>query len=48
MKRHTARQKALQALFQHDLGQTEPMEAIGNVVQNEKSEEIAGLNDVDY
>src|SRR6478735_5216887 len=40
MKRHTARQKALQALFQHDLGQTEPMEAIGNVVQNEKSDQF--------
>ncbi|MCF8886140.1 transcription antitermination factor NusB [Priestia megaterium] len=40
MKRHTARQKALQALFQHDLGQTEPTEAIGNVVQNEKSDQF--------
>ncbi|MEW4208580.1 transcription antitermination factor NusB [Priestia megaterium] len=40
MKRHTARQKALQALFQHDLGQTEPMEAIGNVVQNEKFDQF--------
>jgi len=40
MKRHTSRQKALQALFQHDLGQTEPMEAIGNVVQNEKSDQF--------
>ncbi|WDW08275.1 transcription antitermination factor NusB [Priestia aryabhattai] len=40
MKRHTARQKALQALFQHDLGQTEPMEAIGNVVQNEKPDQF--------
>lgn len=40
MKRHTARQKALQALFQHDLGQTEPMEAIENVVQNEKSDQF--------
>ncbi|MFL0470768.1 transcription antitermination factor NusB [Priestia sp. 179-F W1.4 NHS] len=40
MKRHTARQKALQALFQHDLGQTEPMEAIGNVVQNEKYDQF--------
>ncbi|TYR82458.1 transcription antitermination factor NusB [Priestia megaterium] len=40
MKRHTARQKALQALFQCDLGQTEPMEAIENVLQNGKKDEF--------
>ncbi|MDQ0244383.1 N utilization substance protein B [Bacillus fengqiuensis] len=36
MKRRTAREKALQALFQYDLGQTEPIEAIRNVVQTEE------------
>ena len=36
MKRRTAREKALQALFQYDLGQAEPMEAIRNVVQTEE------------
>lgn len=36
MKRRTAREKALQALFQYDLGQAEPMEAIQNVVETEE------------
>jgi N utilization substance protein B len=36
MKRRTAREKALQALFQYDLGQTEPAEAIRNVVETEE------------
>lgn len=36
MKRRTAREKALQALFQYDLGQAEPLEAIRNVVQTEE------------
>lgn len=35
MKRHTAREKALQALFQIDVGRIEPEEAIQNVVQDE-------------
>lgn len=32
MKRHTAREKALQALFQIDVGRIEPEEAMQNVV----------------
>ncbi|MFC3882863.1 transcription antitermination factor NusB [Bacillus songklensis] len=36
MKRRTAREKALQALFQYDLGQIEPMEAIRNVLQTDE------------
>lgn len=40
MKRHTARQKALQALFQHDLGQIEPLEAMENVLQEGKGDDF--------
>jgi N utilization substance protein B len=36
MKRHTAREKALQALFQVDVGGIEPKEAIANVVEGEE------------
>ena len=35
MKRHTAREKALQALFQIDVGDIEPHAAIANVVETE-------------
>jgi transcription antitermination protein NusB len=35
MKRHTAREKALQALFQVDVGGIDPQEAIKNVVDEE-------------
>ncbi|AQX53795.1 transcription antitermination factor NusB [Priestia flexa] len=40
MKRHTARQKALQALFQYDLGQIEPLEAMENVLQEGKGDDF--------
>ncbi|MEC0665007.1 transcription antitermination factor NusB [Priestia flexa] len=40
MKRHTARQKALQALFQHDLGQIEPLEAMENVLQEGEGDDF--------
>lgn len=36
MKRHTAREKALQALFQIDVGRIEPEEAIRNVVNEDE------------
>ncbi|HZG60460.1 MAG TPA: transcription antitermination factor NusB [Anoxybacillus sp.] len=36
MKRHTAREKALQALFQVDVGGIDPQEAIKNVVDEEE------------
>jgi transcription antitermination protein NusB len=36
MKRRTAREKALQALFQYDLGQIEPMKAIRNVIKTDE------------
>ncbi|MBB5325262.1 N utilization substance protein B [Anoxybacillus tepidamans] len=36
MKRHTAREKALQALFQIDVGRIEPEEAIHNVVNEDE------------
>ncbi|ANB57651.1 transcription antitermination factor NusB [Anoxybacillus sp. B7M1] len=36
MKRHTAREKALQALFQIDVGHIEPEEAIQNVIKKEE------------
>ncbi|RAK22330.1 NusB antitermination factor [Anoxybacillus vitaminiphilus] len=36
MKRHTAREKALQALFQVDVGGIDPEEAIKNVVDEEE------------
>jgi len=36
MKRHTAREKALQALFQIDVGGIEPLEAMKNVVNSEE------------
>jgi N utilization substance protein B len=36
MKRHTAREKALQALFQVDVGGIDPQEAINNVVGEEE------------
>ena len=35
MKRRTAREKALQALFQIDLAQTEVQDAINNVLENQ-------------
>ncbi|AKO94092.1 transcription antitermination factor NusB [Priestia filamentosa] len=35
MKRRTAREKALQALFQCEIGQSSPEEAIDNVVEEE-------------
>jgi len=35
MKRHTAREKALQALFQIDVGGIEPHEAVANVIEEE-------------
>jgi transcription antitermination protein NusB len=36
MKRHTAREKALQALFQVDVGGIDPQEALRNVVEGEE------------
>ncbi|MBM7701585.1 transcription antitermination factor NusB [Metabacillus iocasae] len=36
MKRRTAREKALQAVFQYDLGQIEPAEAIQNVAPQQE------------
>ncbi|WP_110111274.1 transcription antitermination factor NusB [Bacillus sp. CGMCC 1.16541] len=36
MKRRTAREKALQALFQYDLGQIDPVEAIQNVAPQQE------------
>jgi transcription antitermination protein NusB len=38
MKRHTAREKALQALFQADVGGIDPQEAIKNVVEGEEAD----------
>lgn len=39
MKRRTAREKALQALFQIDVSQAEPETAIEHVLEGEKSDE---------
>lgn len=39
MKRRTAREKALQALFQIDLSSTEIQEALDHVLEDEKSDE---------
>ncbi|ANB59700.1 transcription antitermination factor NusB [Anoxybacteroides amylolyticum] len=38
MKRHTAREKALQALFQIDVGRIEPEEAMQNIVAGEEND----------
>ncbi|MCM3002422.1 transcription antitermination factor NusB [Priestia koreensis] len=43
MKRRTAREKALQALFQCDLGKMEPAEAIQNVIKTDKVDEFLEL-----
>ncbi|WLR49736.1 transcription antitermination factor NusB [Bacillus tianshenii] len=40
MKRRTARKKTLQALFQTDVGQTEPKEALSNVVNDTEVDEF--------
>ncbi|KIL44356.1 transcription antitermination factor NusB [Jeotgalibacillus soli] len=37
MKRRTAREKALQALFQMDMNEMEPAEALQNVLEEEES-----------
>ncbi|KON87100.1 antitermination protein NusB [Sporosarcina globispora] len=42
MKRRTAREKALQALFQIDVSGTEPESAIEHVLEGEKSDEYLG------
>lgn len=39
MKRRTAREKALQALFQIDMSQSQPMEAIENVLEDQPHDE---------
>ena len=39
MKRRTAREKALQALFQIDINEASPDEAIKNVVKGEENDE---------
>ncbi|MBO8176746.1 transcription antitermination factor NusB [Aeribacillus pallidus] len=39
MKRRVAREKALQALFQVDVGQVNAEEALQNVIQKEKADE---------
>ncbi|PPA71370.1 transcription antitermination factor NusB [Jeotgalibacillus proteolyticus] len=38
MKRRTAREKALQALFQMDMNEMEPLEAIENVMEDEEKD----------
>ncbi|WP_026584291.1 transcription antitermination factor NusB [Bacillus sp. J33] len=44
MKRRTAREKALQALFQIDVSQVEPESAIEHVLEGEKADEyLSGL-----
>jgi transcription antitermination protein NusB len=40
MKRRTAREKALQSLFQIDMSQSEPNEAIENVLEEAPSDEF--------
>ncbi|MDG5470761.1 transcription antitermination factor NusB [Jeotgalibacillus sp. ET6] len=50
MKRRTAREKALQALFQMDMNEMEPLEAIENVLENEKQDDyleslVVGVNE---
>ncbi|WP_243290199.1 transcription antitermination factor NusB [Bacillus sp. FJAT-47783] len=40
MKRRTAREKALQALFQIDLAETTPSEAISHVLEGEEEDEF--------
>ncbi|GLB58142.1 transcription antitermination factor NusB [Cytobacillus sp. NCCP-133] len=40
MKRRTAREKALQALFQIDVSQVEPESAIEHVLEGEKADEF--------
>ncbi|WP_227395186.1 transcription antitermination factor NusB [Jeotgalibacillus aurantiacus] len=39
MKRRTAREKALQALFQMDMNEMEPEEAIENILEDEKNDD---------
>ncbi|TFD92244.1 transcription antitermination factor NusB [Jeotgalibacillus sp. R-1-5s-1] len=39
MKRRTAREKALQALFQMDMNEMEPGEAIENILEDEKNDD---------
>lgn len=39
MKRRTAREKALQALFQMDMNEMEPAEALENVLEETKSDD---------
>ncbi len=44
MKRRTAREKALQALFQIEVSEIEPQEALQNVLEEEPSDEyLTGL-----
>ena len=38
MKRRTAREKALQALFQMDMNEMDPVEALQNVLEEEQSD----------
>ncbi|KIL45945.1 transcription antitermination factor NusB [Jeotgalibacillus campisalis] len=50
MKRRTAREKALQALFQMDMNEMEPLEAIDNVLEDEGQDEyleslVVGVNE---
>ncbi|MGD6841400.1 transcription antitermination factor NusB [Bacillus infantis] len=43
MKRRTAREKALQALFQIDVSQADPSEAIDHVLEGEESDDYLTL-----
>ncbi|AGX05449.1 transcription antitermination protein NusB [Bacillus sp. NRRL B-14911] len=43
MKRRTAREKALQALFQIDVSQADPSEAIDHVLEGEEGDEYLTL-----
>ena len=43
MKRRTAREKALQALFQMDMNEMDPVEALQNVLEEEQSDSYLEL-----
>ncbi|KIL48616.1 transcription antitermination protein NusB [Jeotgalibacillus alimentarius] len=50
MKRRTAREKALQALFQMEMNEMEPETAIENILEGEKNDDyltdlVSGVND---